>query len=97
MHPKINRQAHRLKTVIRSHRHSSSFHVVLHFRYNDAVKHIMVTRGPPDNLYGLAPKYYLYQSLQDLVEHYHKNSLELHNRELKTCLKLPVRFVHSDR
>ena len=45
--------------------------------------------------FGFADPYCIYDSLDSLVLHYYKTSLEEHNEDLKTTLKYPVRSVEN--
>ena len=61
------------------------------FRYDKTIKHISILRGP--NGYGFAEPHNTYKTLHALINHYHKQSLRLHNRMLDTTLRIPYRFL----
>ncbi|XP_065657081.1 phosphatidylinositol 3-kinase regulatory subunit alpha isoform X2 [Hydra vulgaris] len=54
------------------------------------IKHIPILRGP--NGYGFAEPHNIYPTLQSLINHYHSQSLRMHNSSLDTTLKTPYRF-----
>lgn len=63
-------------------------HFALSIMCNDMINHCILystERG-----FGFAEPYNIYGSLETLVLHYSKNSLEEHNDQLKTYLKYPV-------
>lgn len=65
-----------------------SEHFALSINCNDMINHCILYRT--ERGYGFAEPYNIYASLQALIIHYSKNSLEEHNDELKTCLKYPI-------
>ncbi|KAK7074491.1 Phosphatidylinositol 3-kinase regulatory subunit gamma, partial [Halocaridina rubra] len=56
---------------------------------NNEVHHCRIFRG--ENGYGFAEPFLIYPTLKDLVLHYSKNSLFMHNDLLNTTLKYPAR------
>ena len=61
-------------------------------RYRGQVKHIAIMQSK-EKYYGFAENYTTYPTLMGLVNHYHKESLEIHNKELKTTLMFPIKYT----
>ena len=62
-------------------------------RHNGAIKHIPILRGPDG--YGFAEPHNIYPTLGALINHYHHQSLRMHNRTLDTTLAFPYRFLEQ--
>lgn len=58
-------------------------------KHRGHVKHIAVNGGRGG--YGFAANFTMYPTLCDLVQHYHGNTLQIHNPELDTTLKFPLK------
>ena len=67
---------------------------LIRFRYDQAIKHITIEKGPKG--YGFAEPYNIYQDLESLVRHYHIQSLKMHNPNLDTTLMFPIRYIEDD-
>lgn len=63
-------------------------HFALSITCNDMINHCILYQT--ERGYGFTGPYFIYASLQALILHYSKNSLEEHNDELKTTLKYPI-------
>ena len=63
------------------------------FRYENDVKHVPILQGP--NGYGFAEPHNIYKTLEDLINHYHNQSLRMHNNKLDTTLRTPYRLIES--
>lgn len=72
-------------------RESSNFPFVISIVHDRSIKHIPILRGR--NGYGFAEPHNIYPNLEELVNHYHHQSLRMHNRQLDTTLAFPVRFL----
>lgn len=62
--------------------------VFINFRCNNEVQHCLIHKS--DGGYGFAEPYLIYGSLKELVLHYSRNSLLIHNDLLNTALTYPV-------
>ncbi|MCL4118644.1 UNVERIFIED_CONTAM: hypothetical protein GTU68_038065 [Idotea baltica] len=60
---------------------------------NNGVQHCLIFKGEG---YGFAEPFLIYHTLMDLVNHYSRNSLEMHNDLLGTKLKYPA-LKHQNR
>jgi len=67
---------------------------VISLVHNQAIKHVPIERG--SNGYGFAEPYNIYPDLESLVQHYHKQSLKMHNPHLDTTLLFPIRYLEDD-
>ena len=64
-------------------------------RHDNAIKHVPIEKGP--NGYGFAEPHNTYKTLHDLINHYHHQSLRMHNKTLDTTLQTPYRLLeHSN-
>ena len=63
------------------------------FRYENDVKHVPILQGL--NGYGFAEPHNIYKTLEDLINHYHNQSLRMHNNKLDTTLRTPYRLIES--
>ena len=63
------------------------------FSHGNAIKHIPILRG--EKGYGFAEPHNIYETLHELINHYHHQSLRLHNRLLDTTLQFPYRFLEQ--
>ncbi|XP_015755631.1 PREDICTED: phosphatidylinositol 3-kinase regulatory subunit alpha-like [Acropora digitifera] len=61
----------------------------LALKYNNCIKHIAIERGS-NGCFGLAENHTPHQTLRELVNWYHSNSLHVHNPLLDITLKYPV-------
>ena len=68
-------------------------YIFFSFRYEDNVKHVPILQGP--NGYGFAEPHNIYKTLKDLINHYHNQSLRMHNKDLDTTLQTPYRLIES--
>lgn len=62
-------------------------------RYDSSIKHIPILKGP--NGYGFAQPHNIYPTLHELINHYHHQSLRMHNKHLDTTLQFPYRFLEQ--
>ena len=65
--------------------------ICLRYRHDGQIKHIPVQKGA--NGFGFAEPHNTYHSLHELINHYHNQSLRLHNRKLDTTLRIPYKFL----
>ena len=61
------------------------------YRCRGSVGHCKVLKQ--ESGYGFADPYFIFPTLKDLVNHYHRTSLAEHNNDLDICLLYPVREV----
>ena len=57
------------------------------------VKHIPILQNDVTGCYGFAEPHNIYRTLSDLINHYHHQSLRMHNRNLDATLAFPYRFL----
>lgn len=72
-------------------RESANYPYVITLVHDNVIKHVPVLQGP--NGYGFAEPHNIYRTLHELINHYHNQSLRMHNKNLDTTLQTPYRFL----
>jgi len=75
--------------VRKSHNHP----YVISLVYENSIKHVPILKGPTG--YGFAEPHNVYTTLHALINHYHNQSLRMHNSDLDTTLKTPYKFFEQ--
>lgn len=72
-------------------RNSLNFPYAISLVHDGQIKNIPILKGP--NGFGFAEPHNTYKTLHALINHYHNQSLRLHNRNLDTTLRIPYKFL----
>ena len=67
---------------------------VISLMYSSGIVHVPIERGPRG--YGFAEPHNIYPTIKDLVNHYHSQSLRMHNSSLDTALLFPLRYLEQE-
>ena len=67
--------------------------MIFSFSHDKQIKHIPVLQNPSTRCFGFAEPHNVYRTLSDLINHYHHQSLRMHNRQLDTTLAFPYKFL----